>query len=165
MKKTIFTLCSIALLSACSDSETTSSNQATEVKSKLAADGWSETDYLEPTEEQKANQNKITTLSFDKYEHNFGKVFQGTDNKHIFVVKNTGSSPLVITEASASCGCTVPKKPEAPIEPGGTGEIEVVFSPKPSQSGVLSKTITIKANTDPVITTLKITADIVDRMM
>jgi len=44
--------------------------------------------------------------------------------------KNTGTKPLVIVEATASCGCTVPQKPEKPILPGETGFIKVVFDSK-----------------------------------
>jgi hypothetical protein len=92
-------------------------------------------------------------------------VFVGTDNKHVFKVKNTGTNPLIISDASASCGCTVPKKPEKPIEPGGTGEIEVIFSPKPGQTGTQTKTVTVKSNTNPSITTLTISAEVVEAMV
>ena len=163
MKKIWVAVFSAGLIISCSDSNTEGTIKEGEVKSKLAADGWSEDDYQ--NSEVDPNAKQYTTLAFDKYEHDFGKVFQGTDNKYIFKVTNTGSAPLIINDASASCGCTVPKKPENPIEPGGTGEIEVIFSPKPGQTGIQSKTVTIKANTDPIITTLKITADVMEKMM
>lgn len=163
MKKVWIAVIAVALFTSCSESKSDNTVKEDEVKSKLAADGWSDQDYEEPKDNP--GEKQYTTLSFEKYEHNFGKVFQGTDNKYVFRVKNTGTAPLIISEASASCGCTVPKKPEEPIAPGQTGEIEVIFSPKPGQSGVQSKTVTIKANTDPVVTTLKVTADVVEKMM
>ena len=165
MKKVWIAALAVALFTSCSDSknEETVKGKEGEVKSKLAADGWSESDYQEPQDDPSGKQ--YTTLSFEKYEHNFGKVMVGTDNKYVFKVKNTGSAPLIITEASASCGCTVPKKPEQPIAPGETGEIEVIFSPKEGQTGVQSKTVTVKANTDPVVTILKVSADVLGKMM
>lgn len=164
MKKVWITLIAVVLFTACSEEK---GNEGTvkseEVRSKMAADGWSEEDYKEP--EQNPNEKQYTTLAFDTYEHHFGKVFAGTDNKHVFKVTNTGTAPLIITDASATCGCTVPKKPEAPIAPGEVGEIEVIFSPKPSQLGNQSKTVTIKANTDPVITTLRVSAEVMEPLM
>lgn len=163
MKKVWIAVVAVSLLAACSDDKNDGTIKTDEVKSKLAADGWSEDDYVAP--EQNPNEKQYTTLAFDKYEHNFGKVFVGTDNKHVFKVTNTGTTPLVITDASASCGCTVPTKPEAPIGPGEVGEIEVIFSPKAGQTGNQSKTVTVKANTDPVVTTLKVSAEVMEPLM
>ncbi|HRN42636.1 MAG TPA: DUF1573 domain-containing protein, partial [Vicingus sp.] len=72
---------------------------------------------------------------------------------------NTGSEPLIIENASGSCGCTVPTFPKEPIAPGKTGEIEVVYSPG-TQQGAQTKTVTITANTEPITTTLNITANV-----
>jgi hypothetical protein len=132
-----------------------------EVTSKLVADG---SESYETSDNATSTAGN-TTLEFDKYEHSFGKVFVGTDNKHVFRVKNTGKNPLVINDASASCGCTVPKKPEKPIAPGESGEIEVIFSPKPGQTGTQSKTVTVTSNTDPSTTILTISAEVVEAMV
>lgn len=104
-----------------------------------------------------------TTLSFNKMEHDFGNVQVGQEYTYKFVVKNTGKKPLIIEDAKASCGCTVPDKPENPIAPGKSDEIVVKFSPKPGQ-GVTSKTVTIMANTEPKITTLTIRANVIEDM-
>jgi hypothetical protein len=100
-----------------------------------------------------------TTIEFDSYSHNFGKIKQDTRNTKIFKFKNTGKEPLIIQSATGSCGCTVPKYPKEPIPPGGTGEIEVEYSPG-KQQGLQNKTVTITANTNPPTTTLTITADV-----
>ncbi len=100
-----------------------------------------------------------TSMTFDTYSHDFGKVKQDTQNKKIFKFKNTGNEPLIIQNATGSCGCTVPKYPKEPIPPGGSGEIEVEYSPG-KQQGLQNKTVTITANTNPPTTTLNISADV-----
>jgi hypothetical protein len=98
-----------------------------------------------------------TTVTFGKYEHDFGTIKQDSKNKHIFTFTNTGSEPLLIENAVGSCGCTVPNYPKAPIPPGGTGEIEVEYSPG-KQENAQQKTVTVTANTEPKETTLRINA-------
>lgn len=100
-----------------------------------------------------------TSITFDTYNHDFGKIKQDTQNKKIFKFKNTGNEPLIIQNATGSCGCTVPKYPKEPIPPGGSGEIEVEYSPG-KQQGLQNKTVTITANTNPPTTTLNISADV-----
>ncbi len=60
--------------------------------------------------------------------YDFGKTPEGTKVVHDFEFRNTGKKPLVISSAKASCGCTVPEKPEEPVKPGETGIIKVVFN-------------------------------------
>lgn len=110
-------------------------------------------------------EKKITTLSFNEMEHDFGVTKVGIENKYKFFVTNTGKEPLIIESAKASCGCTVPKTPEKPILPGGSDEIEVIFTANAGQSGPVNKTITVKANTDPEITMLTIRANVIGSMM
>jgi|TARA_B110000285_G_C14962408_1_gene532342 hypothetical protein len=74
----------------------------------------------------------------------YGKVNQGADGKRVFEFTNTGKSPLIITRVQASCGCTVPKKPEEPVMPGEKGKIEVSYDTK--RLGGFSKSITIFSN-------------------
>lgn len=100
-----------------------------------------------------------TNVQFAAMTHDFGKVKQDTKNKHVFKFTNTGSNPLIINNATGSCGCTVPKYPKEPIPPGGTGEIEVEYSPG-KQQGMQNKTVTVTANTEPAQTTLTITANV-----
>jgi hypothetical protein len=102
--------------------------------------------------------SNITSMSFDKIEHDFGKVKVDTDNKTVFYVTNTGKKPLIIEGVSASCGCTTPTKPEQAIQPGKKDKIEVVFHPKPGQLKEQSKTVTVTANTDPKMVVLNIKA-------
>ena len=61
-----------------------------------------------------------TTIEFEETKHNFGTIKEGEKVKHIYKFKNTGDNPLIISNAVASCGCTVPSYPKEPIPPGGT---------------------------------------------
>lgn len=150
MKKVIYVVLTCGLM-ACNSENTLTD---VEVRSKLAQNG---------TDADLAVEEGTTTLSFDKMEHDFGNVRIGQDYTYKFKVTNTGKKPLVIEDAKASCGCTVPDKPEGPVAPGKTEEIVVTFSPKPGQ-GVTSKTVTVTANTDPKITTLTIKANVIEDM-
>jgi len=75
--------------------------------------------------------------------------------EHTFNFTNTGASNLIITDASASCGCTVPSYPETPIYSGASGSITVKFN-SANKSGEQNKTITISANTENGTERLKI---------
>lgn len=70
-----------------------------------------------------------TSIAFEKMEHDFGTIEQNTTNPYVFEFTNTGTEPLIITDAKGSCGCTVPEYPRQPLQPGETGEIKVVYSP------------------------------------
>jgi len=71
-----------------------------------------------------------------------------------FEFTNTGTSPLIISRVYSSCGCTIPKKPEDPILPGETGEIEVKYDTK--RVGPIRKTISVYSNAGKVPHPLKI---------
>ena len=101
----------------------------------------------------------LTTLKFDQDTYDWGKVMDGEKVTHVFKFKNTGSEPLIISNAKGSCGCTVPEWPKDAIAPGKSGEIKVVFDSK--GKGAVggkedSKRVTVTANTDPVDTYLTI---------
>lgn len=101
----------------------------------------------------------LTTIKFEQDTYDWGKVMDGDKVTHVFKLKNTGKEPLIISNAKASCGCTVPEWPKDAIAPGKSGEIKVVYDSK--GKGAVggkddSKKITITANTDPADTYLTI---------
>lgn len=100
-----------------------------------------------------------TTMQFMEEEYNFGTINQGEVVSHTFKFKNTGSEPLIITDAKATCGCTVPKKPTEPIAPGETGELVVEFN-SAGKSGAQTKQVTVTANTNPPQSFIRIVSDI-----
>lgn len=90
---------------------------------------------------------KYPVLTFNETEHDFGKIKQGDKVEHVFKFKNTGEADLIITDAKASCGCTVPDFPKnTPIKPGTTSSIKVSFDSN-RKRGEIAKTVTISCNT------------------
>jgi len=92
--------------------------------------------------------NEPTTVKFEEQSFSFGKIAQGDSVMHKFAFQNTGSTPLIITDAMATCGCTKPEWPKEPVQPGGKGEIKVTFH-SAGKSGIQDKMITVTANTTP----------------
>ena len=83
-------------------------------------------------------------ISFEEKVFDYGTITKGADGNHTFTFTNTGNSPLVIESVKSSCGCTVPKKPEAPIAPGASGSIQVRYDTQ--RLGVFRKSITVTTN-------------------
>ncbi len=99
----------------------------------------------------------LPIMSFDKAEHDFGTIVQGTPQETVFKFTNTGTGPLILTNAKSSCGCTIPEYPKnTPIAPGESGELLVKFNG--SGSNQVTKTITVTANTEKKTETLRIKA-------
>jgi len=99
--------------------------------------------------------NKEPVISFDKKIWDFGTITDGEVVEHTFRFTNTGNNDLIISNASASCGCTIPEWPKEPIAPGEKGEIKVEFNSN-GKKDMVTKDITILANTNPVKTILQI---------
>jgi Protein of unknown function (DUF1573) len=98
-------------------------------------------------------------IIFREYEHNFGKVAEGEKVGCVFSFENEGTGSLVITSATTSCGCTVPKYSTKPIMPGENGTLEVVFDTS-GRNGIQTKTITIKSNASTPVVLLRIVAEV-----
>lgn len=91
-------------------------------------------------------QNKAE-IKFDKVLCNLGTFSESEPvQKCTFTFTNIGNAPLVINQAVASCGCTVPSYPKTPIAPGKKGEIQVTYNGKGKFPGHFKKTITIRTN-------------------
>jgi hypothetical protein len=112
--------------------------------------------YYNPVSADKPfKENEAAKLSFEKSEHDFGTINEGDVVEYVFKFKNSGKAPLVITNASGNCGCTVPSWPKDPIPSGKSGEIKVSFNSK-GKSGLEEKEIYVMANTIPNKSTLRI---------
>ncbi len=156
MKKLILMFSVIALAVACTnETEVDIETKEGEKRSKLAAGSESsealkkqaEKRRKEKEKQEQERRAKQTTMELSPATHDFGAIPKGEPVSTVFTVKNTGDKPLVINDAKASCGCTVPRKPEEPIMPGEEGELEVTFTSKPNQAGSpISKTVTVTAN-------------------
>src|SRR4051812_25659914 len=66
-------------------------------------------------------------IEWVKTTHDFGEIVQGTKAKHTFTFINKGNAPIMITNASASCGCTVPNYSKEPVAPGAQGSVTAIF--------------------------------------
>ena len=104
-------------------------------------------------------QTKVESVSkFSAETHSFGKIKHNVPVTYSFEFKNVGDKPLVVENASASCGCTVPEKPEKPIMPGETGKIKVVFNA--ASVGLINKDVYVKFAGVEQTKTLKITGEV-----
>jgi len=98
-------------------------------------------------------------ISFDTDTIDYGDITKGSDGVRTFVFENTGDADLEIQGVKSSCGCTIPKKPETPIEPGKKGEITVRYDT--NRVGVFRKTITVNTNVvNAAIIALKIKGNV-----
>ena len=106
---------------------------------------------------QQANEAEI---KFDKTSHDFG-IFTESNSKVTctFTFSNTGNKLLVIHQAIASCGCTVPEYPKEPIKPGESGKIVVTYNGEGRFPGHFRKSITIRSNAKQEIVRLYIEGD------
>ena len=93
-----------------------------------------------------AQQNQ-DSIKFDKMIHNFGTFSENQPTqKCVFTFTNVGTAPLIINQAVASCGCTIPSYTKAPIKPGEKGEIKVTYNGTGAFPGHFKKTITVRTN-------------------
>ena len=88
----------------------------------------------------------LTTIEFSEAVQNLGKVNNGKVVNIEYHFTNTGSELLIIKDVSASCGCTVPEKPQEPIKPGEGGVIKATFDSR-NREGMNHKVLTVYANT------------------
>lgn len=104
-------------------------------------------------------------MKFEKTQHNFGVFCEDTAIvSYDFVFTNVGKSPLIIHQASASCGCTVPEYTLEPIMPGKTGKISVTYNGKGRHPGVFRKSITIHNNGKQTPIRLYIEGEMIDNI-
>lgn len=104
-------------------------------------------------------QNTTAKIEFKSETVDYGEVAKGSDGIRVFEFTNTGTAPLIVSKVSSSCGCTIPKKPEDPILPGKTGEIQVKYDT--NRVGPIRKAITVISNADTPTKVLKIKGEVV----
>ena len=97
-------------------------------------------------------------LSFESETIDYGTIAHKSDGLREFVFTNTGDSPLVITNAKGSCGCTVPIWPKEPIAPGETGTIQVRYAT--DRIGAFTKTVTLTTNSVQPVKVLTIRGNV-----
>ncbi|WP_264565027.1 DUF1573 domain-containing protein [Flavobacterium sp. N3904] len=108
------------------------------------------------------NDGKFPEITFSKKTYDFGSVNQGDIVETEFEFTNSGNKDLLITQATGSCGCTIPDFPKRAIQPGESEKIKVSFN-STGKSGMQNKTVTIESNTKAGIETVNITANVIPR--
>lgn len=96
-------------------------------------------------------------IKFEKLIHDFGTFSENTPvQKTTFTFTNVGNKPLIINQAIASCGCTVPSYTKQPIAPGQKGQISITYNGKGMFPGHFKKSITVRSNGNVEMTRLYI---------
>ena len=100
---------------------------------------------------------------FDVKYHDFGTIQEANGPVSCtFEFTNIGDKPLLIIDATASCGCTRPEYPTKPIKPGKKGKIKVTYSPI-GRPGAFKKTVKVKTNGKERSTTLRIEGTVIPK--
>lgn len=110
------------------------------------------------SEEAVAN-GPVGVMSFEQDAFEFGKVVEGEVVEHVFTFVNTGDAPLIISQVSASCGCTTPEFSTHPVAPGQEGTVKVVFDSN-GQVGQQHKVISVLSNGSMKVTLLHLRGEV-----
>lgn len=94
-----------------------------------------------------AAMSNMARMEFTDTTHDFGTITEGETVEHEFEFTNTGKEPLIISNAGASCGCTVPDYPREPIQPGQKGMMKVKFN-SAGKPGHQEKSVTVTTNSN-----------------
>ncbi|PTR01317.1 uncharacterized protein DUF1573 [Mucilaginibacter yixingensis] len=142
MKKIFFVVVTAAMLAACGSSQQQQA-QSNSGDANASSDGKAQLSSAN------ANKADAPVMKFEEEAFDFGKIKKGEKVTHAFKFTNTGKTPLIVTNATATCGCTTPTWPKSPIKPGDSGVISVTFDSSSKQPGLQDKQITVEANTNP----------------
>ncbi|EIM78786.1 hypothetical protein A3SI_01981 [Nitritalea halalkaliphila LW7] len=146
-------------------SENDQANKIAELEQKLARLEATQSQAATPSNVQQVQQvdpANLGAFQFSEIEHDFGTINEGQVVEHTFKFVNTGESPLVINNITASCGCTTPEYTRAPIKPGDEGFVTVKFN-STAKPGAQAPTVSIQANTNPSITRLRLKGNVTPR--
>ncbi|SFT04700.1 DUF1573 domain-containing protein [Sphingobacterium wenxiniae] len=115
-----------------------------------------ETTSTEATENTNATKGKV---EFEETVFDFGQIKEGEVVERTYVFTNTGEAPVILSQVSASCGCTTPSYTQTPVLPGKTGEIKVSFDSN-GQAGKQQKIVTVVSNAENGVTTVQLRGEV-----
>ena len=118
-------------------------------------DGQLSTDLVTSPKSATQTSDKQAIIEFEKEEHDFGTLLQGEVVSYSFHFTNTGNVPLIISQVTSSCGCTVANYSHDPIAPGKSGVIQATYN-SAGHHGFQSRFLTVMSNTIPAKHTLRI---------
>ncbi|MCY4780184.1 DUF1573 domain-containing protein [Sphingobacterium sp. UT-1RO-CII-1] len=130
------------LVSCGSSSSETKESDVTEIKTNNSGDA------------------ALGKLEFVESVFDFGEIKEGEVVEHMYIFENKGTAPIILSQVSASCGCTTPSYTQTPILPGKQGEVKVVFDSN-GQVGKQQKIITVVSNAENNVTTVQLRGEVV----
>jgi hypothetical protein len=158
MKKILIVLAAFVTITSCNEADKTAETNPSsataappEATNTATATTTNTADAPQQNTTDPASITKIEWL--DGMDRDFGKMKEGENLGVSFRFKNVGDKPLVISNVSASCGCTAAETPKEPFGPGQTGVIKASFNSS-GKPGTQSKQVHVTANTDPATTSL-----------
>lgn len=101
-------------------------------------------------------------IEFEESVYDFGEVKEGEVVERVYTYTNTGTAPVILSQVSASCGCTTPSYTQTPVLPGKTGEIKVSFDSN-GQVGKQQKIVTIASNAENGVTTVQLKGEVLPK--
>jgi hypothetical protein len=163
MKKILLVLAAGMVIMSCNDTDkkadanTTSGSNATlsqDSLDKLNAMSKAANNPAPSSSNTPADSSQTTIEWLEGTNKDFGTMKKGETLEVTFKFKNTGTKPLIISNVTAGCGCTIPEVPKKPYAPGETGVIKASFDSNKGIVGMNSKQVNVFANTNPVMITL-----------
>ena len=115
--------------------------------------------HIPGTAGEGVDKSDLPDMKFEQEVFDFGTITQGEKVSHEFKFQNTGDRELIISNAYADCGCTVPEVPKKPIAPGDENVIRVTFD-SDRKTGIINKEVSILTNCIPNKRVIKIKANI-----
>lgn len=101
-------------------------------------------------------------IKFENTTHDYGKFTEDKVQKCVFRFKNTGDQPLVIHQAFASCGCTVPTFSKEAVAPGKSGQICVEYNGKNKLPGHFKKSVSVRSNASNALVRLYVEGEMLE---
>ena len=101
-------------------------------------------------------------IKFEHTTHDYGKFTEDKVQTCVFKFRNTGDQPLVIHQAFASCGCTVPTFSKEAIAPGKSGQIKVEYNGKNKLPGHFKKSVSVRSNASNALVRLYVEGKMIE---
>jgi len=96
----------------------------------------------------------IGEFKFVEETHDYGTIPHNKPASYDFVFSNAGDAPLIVSEVTPSCGCSVAEFTKTPVKPGESGKITVTYNA--ATKGPFTKRFTVKSNTKTPVKVLTI---------
>jgi len=162
MKKILIVLAAAITIASCKEADKTAdtTSSATATTTTEATSSATPTSTATATQQNTVDPATLAKVEWlDGMDKDFGKMEEGKTLEVSFRFKNVGDKPLIISNVSASCGCTVPETPKKPYQPGETGVIKASFN-SAGKSGAQAKQVNVFANLEPAMTTLNFRVEV-----